>query len=175
LIKVPRFAEIEEYKDGEVIVQDGDEDRHMYVIQSGKVAVTKELGDREVTLAILERGSFFGEMALLESLPRTATVRAVGHAKLLVIRPGSLLMRIRRDPSLAVEMLQQMSRRVRALDSRLVALLSTVDASAHAAEEEQLYSTRTEYVRLAEGPVRDNGAAGTPRPAVPAASSSASR
>lgn len=151
MIKVPRFAEIEEYRDGEIIVHDGDEDRHMYVIQHGKVVVTKDLGDREVTLAILERGSFFGEMALLESLPRTATVRAVGSTRLLVIRPGSLLMRIRRDPTLALEMLQQMSRRVRALDSRLVELLATAPHTDKQPDELVLLAAQAEYTpRLAE-------------------------
>lgn len=128
----------------------------MYVIQQGKVAVVKDVGGREVTLAILERGSFFGEMALLESLPRTATVRALGHAKLLVIRPGSLLMRIRRDPTLALEMLQQMSRRIRAIDDRLVALLSNVGVPEQEANEIKLYATHTEYA----GPTSRAGQAG---------------
>jgi CRP-like cAMP-binding protein len=145
LISVPRFAEIEEYGDGEIIVRDGDEDRQMYVIQQGSVRVTKQLGDREVTLARLERGSFFGEMALLESLPRTATVRAIGRTRLLVIRPGSLLMRIRRDPTLALEMLQQMSGRVRALDSRLIALIESMHAAEDERQQIDLHIARTEY------------------------------
>jgi CRP-like cAMP-binding protein len=167
---MPRFSEVEEYRDGELIVRDGDEERHMYVIQHGKVAVTKDVGGREVTLAILERGSFFGEMALLESLPRTANVRALGDAKLLVIRPGSLLMRIRRDPTLALEMLQQMSRRIRAIDDRLVALLSNVGVPEHQAHEIKLYATHTEYGGAKPAPEAGSGddrAAGAPGKATP--------
>jgi CRP-like cAMP-binding protein len=155
VIKMPRFAEVEEYRDGDIIVRDGDEDRHMYVIQQGKVAVTTDVGGHEVTLAILERGSFFGEMALLESLPRTANVRALGAAKLLVIRPGSLLMRIRRDPTLALEMLQQMSRRIRAIDERLVELLSDVGVPEHQANEIKMFASHPEY----GGPLSSNPAA----------------
>src|SRR3954470_5717748 len=95
----------------------------MYVIQRGAVEVTKSLSGRTVVLATLTRGSFFGEMSLLESEPRSATVRAKGETDLLVIEPGALLLKIRRDPTFAFEMLQHMSRRIRDLDNQLMAVL----------------------------------------------------
>jgi CRP-like cAMP-binding protein len=70
-------------------------------------------------LAVLERGSFFGEMSLLEGLPRSATARAIGAVELLVLKPGSLLLRIRRDPTFAFELLQQLSGRIRDLNEKL--------------------------------------------------------
>ena len=48
-------------------------------------------------------------LALLQSLPRIATVRAVGRTRLVAIRSGELLMKIRRDPTFAFELLQRMS------------------------------------------------------------------
>ncbi len=113
---------VETYNDGEVIVHEGEDTREMYVIQSGSVVVTKQIGARKHTLGRMERGSFFGEMALLESMPRHATVRAVGDTKVLVIRPGTLLLKIRRNPAFAFEMLQSMSRRLRGANERLVEL-----------------------------------------------------
>jgi CRP-like cAMP-binding protein len=95
----------------------------MYVIKRGAVEVTKSLNGRTVVLATLTRGSFFGEMSLLESLPRNATVRAKGDTQLLVIEPGGLLLKIRRDPTFAFEMLQHMSRRIRDLDEQLMHVL----------------------------------------------------
>lgn len=127
-----RFDEIETFRDGEVIVREGELGQDMYVVQKGQVVVSKMIDDQEVTLAVLDRGSFFGEMSLLESLPRSATVRAKGEARLLVIRPGSLLLKIRRDPTFAFEMLQQMSRRIRTLNEKLMGAVDTEPAAKEA-------------------------------------------
>jgi CRP-like cAMP-binding protein len=116
--------QIDTFADGEVIVKEGDEGREMYLIQEGAADVFKLVDGREVRLATLERGSFFGEMSLLESLPRSAPVRAKGATKVLAIEPGMLLLKIRRDPTFAFEMLQHMSRRIRELDEQIVALAS---------------------------------------------------
>ncbi len=115
----------ESFRDGEVIVREGEDGREMYVIQKGAAAVSKTIGGREVEIARLARGEFFGEMSLLESLPRNATIRAVGDTSLLVIKPGSLLLKIRRNPTFAFEMLLQMSRRLRRVNERLVGLLGS--------------------------------------------------
>ncbi|MBI3204223.1 MAG: cyclic nucleotide-binding domain-containing protein [Myxococcales bacterium] len=111
------------YGDGESIVEEGDHSRDMFVIQTGRVRISKKVGERELELATLERGDFFGEMSLLESLPRDATARAVGTTELLVISAGALLVRMRRDPTFAFEMLHRLSGRVRLLNARLVGLL----------------------------------------------------
>lgn len=118
-----RYQEVEEYKDGDLIVREGDASRVMFIIQRGGAVVTKQVGDGEVVLATLTRGSFFGEMSLLESLPRSATVRARGDTRVLVISPGGLLLKIRRDPTFALEMLQQMSHRVRRLNESVAEFL----------------------------------------------------
>lgn len=118
-MKASHYDEILTFEDGDIITREGDETRDMYVVSRGAVEVVKEIDGQEVILAVLERGSFFGEMSLLESLPRSATVRAKGRAQLLVVRAGSLLLKIRRDPTFAFEMLQQMSGRIRMLNEKL--------------------------------------------------------
>ena len=110
-------------EDGEIIVREHDTSRDMYVIEWGRVRITKKVGDDEVVLAHLDKGDFFGEMSLLESIPRTATVVAEGKTRLLMIQPGGLLLRIRRDPTFAFEMLHKLSGRVRELNGRLVGML----------------------------------------------------
>ena len=112
--------EIQAFADGDVIVREGEETREMFVIRDGEVEITKQVGGHEVHLAVLARGALFGEMSLLEGLPRSATARARGATSLVVLRPGSLLLQIRRDPTFAFELLQQMSRRVRELNDKLV-------------------------------------------------------
>lgn len=115
----------ETYRDGEAIVREGEDGREMYVIQSGTVAVTKIIDGCETEIARLSRGDFFGEMSLLESQPRYATIRAVGDARVLVIKPGSLLLKIRRNPTFAFEMLQRMSRRLRLMNDKIVELMES--------------------------------------------------
>lgn len=122
-MSVPTNGVVERYADGEVIIREGETGREMYIIRRGRVEVSRSLGGRTVVLATLDRGSFFGEMSLLEPEPRNATVRAVGDTELLVIEPGALLLKIRRDPTFAFEMLQHMSRRIRDLDDQLIAAL----------------------------------------------------
>jgi CRP/FNR family transcriptional regulator, cyclic AMP receptor protein len=119
-------------RDGELIFAEGDNDRQMFIVATGRVRITKAQGGREITLRMIERGEFFGEMALLESLPRSATAYAVGETHLVVIEPGSLLLRLRRDPTLAIEMLHTLSARIRSLSNRLVVALDHTDENAAA-------------------------------------------
>jgi len=85
--------------DGDGIVREGDVGHDMFIVQSGRVRISKRKAHGEVVLATLGRGDFFGEMSLLESLPREATARAVGETRLLVLSRGGLLIRLRRDPT----------------------------------------------------------------------------
>ncbi len=117
-----RFAneESREFEDGKVIFNEGDDSREMYVVVSGCVIVSKKVEAGEILLAELKKGDFVGEMSLLESLPRSATARAKGKTKLLVIHPGGFLLKIRRDPTFAFEMLQTLSHRIRTTSEKLV-------------------------------------------------------
>ena len=118
---------VRSYQDGELIVAEGDDTRDMFVIQSGAVRISKQVGERAMELATLRQGDFFGEMSLLESLPRDASAHAIGRTDLLVVSAGALLVRMRRDPTFAFEMLHRLSGRVRSLNARLVQLLAKTD------------------------------------------------
>jgi len=120
-------------RDGEYVVREGEKGREMFVIKSGQVRITKNVGEAEVVLATLRKGDFFGEMSLLESLARDADAVAVGMTRLLVIQPGGLLLRIRRDPTFAMEMLQRLSHRLRTQNDRLVRALEALED--HGAED----------------------------------------
>lgn len=123
--KLTRSAEREwTLDDGEYLFREGEAGTEMFVIQEGEISVTKRAGSGELHLATLGRGDFIGEMALLETLPREASAQAVGSTRVLVISQGGLLMRIRRDPTFALELLHRLSGRVRSLDKQLVKLMS---------------------------------------------------
>ncbi len=109
------------YSDGEVIIAEGDEGDCMYVIQSGRVEAVTGSGPQELRVAVLEGGDFFGEMALFDKEVRSATVRALGEARVLTIDKRALLKRISEDPLLAMNLLKTMSKRVRSLNERVAA------------------------------------------------------
>lgn len=126
-MKKSRSKELErKCRDGEYIVLEGERSREMFVIRSGAVRITKQVAGEEVELAVLGKGEFFGEMSVLESLPRDASAVAVGTTELLVISAGSLLIRMRRDPTFAFELLRRLSVRVRTLNGRLVKALAAL-------------------------------------------------
>lgn len=108
------------YKDGEIIVRQGDDGDCMYVIQSGKVQVVREQDGKELELAVMGEGDFFGEMAIFERQKRAATVRAHGDAKVLTVDKRTLLQRIQADPSLAFRMIETLAHRVRELGGQLI-------------------------------------------------------
>jgi CRP-like cAMP-binding protein len=144
--------ELDTFEDGEIIVREGEETRDMYIIADGSAEVLKQVGDREVSLGVLQRGAFFGEMSLLEGLPRSATVRARGKTSLVILRSGALLLKIRRDPTFALEMLQQMSRRIRTLNDRLTEVLADEGADDATAGVE----TAAAHYTALEGGVADS-------------------
>lgn len=103
------------FRDGELIVREGEPGREMFVVLSGEAEVRRNGS----VMTRLHKGQFFGEMAVLESLPRDADVVARGDTRVQVLGPGALLVRLRRDPSLGLEIMHALSSRVRALNERL--------------------------------------------------------
>lgn len=105
------------YRDGEVIIRQGEPGDRMYVIQAGDVAVTRQTDGREIHIANLKAGDIFGEMALFEQEVRSATVRAIGESRVLSIDRKGFLRRVNEDPSLAYRILQQLSGRIRKMNA----------------------------------------------------------
>lgn len=126
--KLTRLSERElEFADGEYLFREGDIGTEMFVIQEGEIRITKRAGSKELHLATLRRGDFLGEMALLEGMPRDADARALGPTHVLTIGQGGLLMRIRRDPTFALELLNRLSGRVRERNAQIARLTAATD------------------------------------------------
>jgi flavin-dependent dehydrogenase len=100
------------YKNGEIIVRQGETGDCMYVVQEGFVEVIFESKDQDVELNVLGKDEFFGEMAIFNEEVRTATVRARGQARVLTVNHKNLLKHIHEDPSLAYRLMQVMSARI---------------------------------------------------------------
>lgn len=110
-----------EYKNGEIIIKQGESGNCMYVIQSGEVEVLRDNDGKEVQLAIRKTGDFFGEMALFSREVRSASIRALGDARILTVDRKNLLSSIQKDPSLAFRIIETLSKRVRDLSEEIVA------------------------------------------------------
>jgi pSer/pThr/pTyr-binding forkhead associated (FHA) protein len=77
------------------------------------------VGGAEQKLSVLEKGDFFGEMSVLENLPRTASARAVTEVKLLQINGATFSVMLKDNPEIAVRMMRKLSRRLRDTDAML--------------------------------------------------------
>lgn len=111
---------IVEYEDGEFIFIEGDTSRDLFIIQEGKVEIWKKTETGDLKLATFNRGDFFGDMALLQGGLRFASAKASGKTQILVLQPGGFLLKIRRDPTFAFEMLQALSYRIKVSNERLI-------------------------------------------------------
>jgi CRP/FNR family transcriptional regulator len=117
------------YKDNEIIIKQGEPGDCMYVVLEGVVEVVGESDRGEVQLALRGKGEFIGEMAIFEKEVRSATVRAVGEARILTIDKTNFLRRIYEDPSLAFRLVQTMSARLRELSAEMAILRLKVDGN----------------------------------------------
>ncbi len=116
------------YRNGEVIVRQGEAGDCMYVIQAGQVEILREEEGKQVRLAVLGEGEVFGEMALFEGEVRSATVRVLGEACVLTVDKRTFFRRMSEDPSTAFRVLQGMSSRIRQLDAELARMKAGVEA-----------------------------------------------
>jgi len=106
------------YPAGSEIIHEGETGDCMYVIQSGKAGVFKEHNGKEVKLAELHEGNFFGEMAIFEQEVRSASVRALEDVHALTIDKKNFLGRIHEDPTVAFNLVKTLSHRIRLLNNQ---------------------------------------------------------
>ena len=114
--KRPTAAKLSaEYAPGDVIIREGDLGEEMFIIEEGEVEIFKTVAGTERVLVTLERGDFFGEMAMLEDEPRSSSAHAVTPSKLMRINRELFDDMLRQNPQVAVRMMRKLSRRLREL------------------------------------------------------------
>ena len=101
------------YKAGAVILEEGGRDQLMFVIESGSVEIFRTDGGAVKTIRTLGPGDFFGEMALLDDQPRTASARAAADCTVLALDTAALDALLRAHPEVAIRMLRTMAGRLR--------------------------------------------------------------
>ena len=125
---------VKNYNRDETVVLEGDDTvQALYLIASGSVQVDMTgIDGRETILSFLERGDFFGEMSLIDGEPRSASVRTVTDAKLLVIHRESFLSLIRKTPEIAMALMSELCKRLRKANKQ-IGSLSTMSVSGRVA------------------------------------------
>jgi CRP/FNR family cyclic AMP-dependent transcriptional regulator len=116
---LPKFRQ--KYRKSEVIFEQGSTGSEMYLIHSGRVLLSVRQNEtREVPLVVLNPGDFFGEMALVDDSPRSATASAEeDDTELIVMDRTRFLFMVRQQPEFALSLMHTLCRRLRDMDKRL--------------------------------------------------------
>jgi len=115
------------FKAGEVIIRQDESDRRLFVIVSGRARVVKNLGrPNEKELKVMGPREYFGEMALIDELTRSASVVAEEDSCVLILDHLDLRKEIEKCPAMAIELLRTLSRRIRAIEATLIDTLGSL-------------------------------------------------
>jgi signal transduction histidine kinase len=105
---------------GQLVLREGDQGDSLYVVLTGELEVTKRQGSQDILLAVYMPGQFFGEMALLEQAPRSASVRTLQESRLLVISQAAFQTLLTCSPSAPLKILHTVTSRLRSTESALI-------------------------------------------------------
>ncbi|MBJ7353330.1 MAG: Crp/Fnr family transcriptional regulator [Thermoleophilaceae bacterium] len=105
---------------GEVIFREGSQGDVMYVIRKGRVLIKREhSGGRTIALTEMGPGDLFGELAIFDKEARSATAECIELTNVVALTSGDVTRVLTRNPEIAVKLLQQLSKRLRAANSRI--------------------------------------------------------
>ncbi len=120
LERLYEMAETVSVPAGQLVLREGDPGDSLYVVLDGELEVTKRQGGQEVLLSSYEQGQFFGEMALLERAPRSASVRTLRESHLLAIDQAAFQTLLSCSPSAPFNILRTVTSRLRSTESMLI-------------------------------------------------------
>ena len=108
---------------GTVLFNEGDRGEEMYILQAGRVKISKRIRGVEKTLATLEKGEFFGEMAILNDKPRSASAETIEECELLMIDRKTFDALIRGNAEIAVRFIKRLADRLRETNDQMESLM----------------------------------------------------
>jgi len=120
----PMFAKFgKQFPAGTVLFREGDRGEEMFILQSGKVKISKKIRGVEKTLATLEKGEFFGEMAILNDKPRSASAETIEDCEMLVIDRKTFETLLRSNVEIAIRFIKRLADRLRETNDQMEALM----------------------------------------------------
>ncbi len=114
-LKAPPVADASinrQYQTDDMIFCENEPGYELYIIQGGRIKITKMLDGQEVMLAVLQPGDIFGEMAILDNKPRSATAMVAEPASLLAINKANFEGMVKAQPQLATKLITLLSERI---------------------------------------------------------------
>jgi len=100
------------FRDNELLFLEHEPGEELYIIQKGKIKITKIVDNKEVLLAVLKHGDIFGEMSILENKPRSATAISFGESQLLAVSKDNFEVMVRKNPQLGTKLITLLSERI---------------------------------------------------------------
>ena len=99
-------------KNNEIIFKEGEDGDQMYIIQEGAVKISRIIGNGEHIIDILKKGDFFGEIAIVSRIKRTATATAIGNIHLLAFNREGFIQMIEKNPKIALNIIDKLCKRL---------------------------------------------------------------
>jgi CRP/FNR family transcriptional regulator, cyclic AMP receptor protein len=134
----------QDFPAGSVLFEEGQPGDDMYVVLTGKVEIRRKVGETEHVLAVLGVGDFFGEMAILNARPRSATAVTLSTSRLLVVHGRMFEAMLRARPEIALRIIKALALRLENANQHTELLLlptpnhKVVQCLRHMAEEQLL-------------------------------------
>ena len=125
LFKLSQLGTLKTFDKDSIILSEQDAGSALFVMVSGKVKVARVSNDdksKEVILTLLNPSDFFGEMALLDGLARSATVTSIEDSRVFIIQRNDFLNLIQEHPEVSIALLQELTQRLRAAGMKIKAL-----------------------------------------------------
>jgi CRP/FNR family transcriptional regulator len=123
LKRLSDFIQEKDVRASEVVFREDDFGDEMYLVRKGQVSLHQELEDGPAVIEMVEPGGYFGEMAIIDDLPRTATATAEVATSLLVLHKNDFRTAVQDYPDIAFEIFREFTRRLRRSDTRYRDLL----------------------------------------------------
>lgn len=129
-------ARLRQYAPGELIIEEGALGHSFFIIESGNVVVTKRLEGGEVEIGYHRPGAFFGEMALIQDEPRSASIRAETAVRAIEISREGFESVVMQNPAIMMAVMRELSRRLRRTDQNMIEYLVRKNEELRQAQEE---------------------------------------
>jgi len=151
LREVAALTELRTYPPGHILCREGAYEDVLYIVADGEIVISKKIveGEAERILRVGGRGDIVGEMALIQSAPRAATVRATTRCTVLEMEKGDFETILRRSPRMAMDIIRITLDRIRANDQRMIADLQKTNKVLR-----QLDRNKLEFIQIAAHELR---------------------
>jgi CRP-like cAMP-binding protein len=117
------------FKEGDIIFNEGDEGQHLFLILNGEIDIYKEMEGRTIVLATIKKGDVFGEMAILGDEKRTASAKVISkEVQLMQVTKEYFIDQIKKNPTFVFNILKNLSKRLETINNELIVLKYVISA-----------------------------------------------